>query len=469
MMNLLRLPSPSLGLPQSRLFVRRDFSIRALINVGSGYIDLVSGRPCTLTGAVQRTVGPSGRRFYAASASIYAESPTGLSNGQPVTLVVVSTSTSGSSVACISDARASWSAPKIESSSGVITATCKVAGGTTLSLTGPTVTAGKTFAAAAHWRSGIGLKASFNGGEAQLASHSATTLHVTPSTLWMGGGTGSNVYMIAAISGDLTDDQLRALSANPLALLEAEDHLLWWPSAAAGGNISASGGSVAGGSATLQASVALSAIGVSVAGGSAGIQVSVPLSAAGLSVTSGDAGISATVSVSAAGLAQAAGQAGLSADVLMAAAGAAIASGNAPLAAQISAMAAGAAQAGGSATISEGSAGDISASGEAQATGSAALNVAVQLVSSGGAQAGGAGTIVVTVLLTAAGFVQAIGAGALSVSIDLSASGHSTAGGFANLTLHNAALMAVNPRYVVAARRRSFVSSLRRRNFGVRS
>lgn len=239
-MNFLQLASPSLGLPQTRLRVRRDFNVKALINVGSGYIDLVSGRPCTLTGAVQRTVGPSGRRFHAAVSGIYAESPTGLANGQPVTLIAVSTSTSGSSVAGISNTRGSWPSPNIECAAGALTAACKVSGGTALSVTGPTVTVGKTYAAALHWRPGVGLKASFNGGEVQLASHSATTLYVTPATLWMGGGTGSNVYMMAALAGELSDTDLRALSNNPWSLLDAEDHPLWWP-AAAGAGVEASG------------------------------------------------------------------------------------------------------------------------------------------------------------------------------------------------------------------------------------
>ena len=235
-MSLIRLPSRSLGLPQSRLFVRRDYNVRALINVGSGFLDLVSGRPCTLTGAVQRTVGPAGRRFHSASSLIYAESPTGIANGTPLTLLVVSTSTSGSSVAAISDARGTWSCPRIDSTSGVITAYCKVSGGTLLSITGPTVTVGKTYVVAAHWRPGVGLKASFDGGAVQSSSHSATTLHVAPSTLWMGSGTGSNVYLLAALAGDLSDADLCALSKNPWSLLDGEDHLLWWPSASGGGD-----------------------------------------------------------------------------------------------------------------------------------------------------------------------------------------------------------------------------------------
>lgn len=488
-MSLIRLPSPSLGLPQSRLFVRRDYPVRALINVGSGFLDLVSGRPCTLTGAVQRTVGPAGRRFHAASSSIYAESPTGIANGKPLTLLVVSTSTSGSSVAAISDARASWSCPKIDSTSGVITAYCKVSGGTQLSITGPTVTVGKTYVAAAHWRPGVGLKASFDGGAVQSSSHSATTLHVAPSTLWMGGGTGSNVYLLAAIAGELTDDQLRALSSNPWSLFEPEDHLLWWPSADAGGNISASGAAAAAGSATLQADVALAGVAVALAGGAAAAQVSVPLSATGLSVSSGSAGLTATITVSAAGLAEAAGAAGLSASVLLAGAAAATAAGNASLAATLAAAASGSAQAGGSATLSGGSPGALSATGSATAGGSAGLDVqlslsaagsaaaggsailgggaAGSLSASGAAQAGGSGLLTASVALTAAGFVQAMGAGALFVSIDLAASGQATAGGLAHLALQGATVLAIDPRYRVRLLPREFLAAWSRPPYSV--
>lgn len=465
-MNFLQLASPSLVLPQTQLRVRRDFNVKALINVGSGYLDLVSGRPCTLTGAVQRTVGPSGRRFHAAVSSVYAESQTGLANGAPVTLIAVSTSTSGSSVAAISDARASWSSPKVDSTSGVLTATCKVFGGTQLSITGPTVTVGKTYAAALHWRPGVGLRASFNGGAVQSSSHSATSLHVTPATLWMGGGTGSNVYLVAALAGELSDDDLRVLSANPWSLLDAEDSLLWWPSTA-GGSVSASGGAVADGSATAQAQVALAAVGVAVAGGSAGMQAEVPLSAAGFSVSSGSAGLQTTVSISAAGLAEAAGQAGLAADVLLAGAGAAQASGNATLAAQLALLASGAAQAGGSATLSGGSPGEISASGGAASTGSAVLNVSVQLAASAGAQAGGAGNLTATVTLTAAGFIQAMGAGALFVSIDLAAIGSSTAGGLAALAVDDGAFPARDDRYVVARAPRDYTVARAQRSYRV--
>lgn len=465
-MNFLQLASPSLVLPQTKLRVRRDFNVKALINVGSGYLDLVSGRPCTLTGAVQRTVGPSGRRFHAAVSSVYAESQTGLANGAPVTLIAVSTSTSGSSVAAISDARASWSSPKVDSTSGVLTAACKVFGGTQLSITGPTVTVGKTYAAALHWRPGVGLRASFNGGAVQSSSHSATSLYVTPATLWMGGGTGSNVYLVAALAGELSDDDLRVLSANPWSLLDAEDSLLWWPSTA-GGSVSASGGAVADGSATAQAQVALAAVGVAVAGGSAGMQAEVPLSAAGFSVSSGSAGLQTTVSISAAGLAEAAGQAGLAADVLLAGAGAAQASGNATLAAQLALLASGAAQAGGSATLSGGSPGEISASGGAASTGSAVLNVSVQLAASAGAQAGGAGNLTATVTLTAAGFIQAMGAGALFVSIDLAAIGSSTAGGLAALAVDDGAFPARDDRYVVARAPRDYTVARAQRSYRV--
>ncbi|QLH50246.1 MAG: hypothetical protein HWD57_10985 [Candidatus Accumulibacter cognatus] len=469
-MSLISLSQAStLGLPQNRSFSRGRQRVKALINVGYGFADLVSGRLCTLTGAVQRTVGPAGRRFYAASAGIYASHASGLVNGSPVTLVVVSTSTSGNHTALLSDAAGSWSCPRVEATSGVVSAVCKVSGGTNLTITGPTVTVGKTFCAVVHWAPGAGLKASFNGTEVQSASNSATSLYVSPSNLVMGGGTGSNVYLMAALSGALSDAEILDLSATPWKLLQTDSRKIWLPSSESGSTLSASGGAQTDGSATLQAQVALSALGVAVAGGSAGIQADIPLSAAGFSVSSGSAGLTATVSISAAGLAQAAGQAGLAAEILLAGAGAASAAGNAALAAQLDALAAGAAQASGSATLSGGSPGAISASGGATATGSAVLTVSVQLAASAGAQAGGAGNLAATVTLTAAGFVQAMGAGALFVSVDLAASGQAAAGGVAHLSSLEAVLLAVDARYVATARRRSYVASLPRRSFEVRS
>lgn len=467
-MSLISLSQAStLGLPQNRSFSRGRQRVKALINVGYGFADLVSGRLCTLTGAVQRTVGPAGRRFYAASAGIYASHASGLVNGSPVTLVVVSTSTSNTHKTLLSDAAGSWSCPRVEFTSGVVSAVCKVSGGTSLTLTGPTVTAGKTFCAVVHWAPGIGLKASFNGTEVQSASNSATSLYVSPSTLVMGGGTGSNVYLMAAISGALSDAEILDLSANPWKLLQTDSRKIWWPSSESGSTLSASGGAQTDGSATLQAQVALSALGVAVAGGSAGIQADIPLSAAGFSVSSGSAGLTATVSISAAGLAEAAGQAGLAADVLLAGAGAAQASGNATLAAQLALLASGAAQAGGSATLSGGSPGEISASGGAASTGSAVLNVSVQLAASAGAQAGGAGNLTATVTLTAAGFIQAMGAGALFVSIDLAAIGSSTAGGLAALAVDDGAFPARDDRYVVARAPRDYTVARAQRSYRV--
>ena len=460
-------PASILGLPQNRSFSRGRPRVKSLINVGYGFADLVSGRLCTLTGAVQRTVGPAGRRFYAASAGIYASHASGLVNGSPVTLVVVSTSTSGTHTALLSDAAGSWSCPRVEVTSGVVSAVCKVSGGTYLTLTGPTVSVGKTFCAVVHWAPGIGLKASFNGTEVQSASNSATSLYVSPSTLVMGGGTGSNVYLMAAISGALSDAEILDLSANPWKLLQTDSRKIWWPSSESGSTLSASGGAQTDGSATLQAQVAMSAIGVAVAGGSAGIQADIPLSAAGFSVSSGSAGLTATVSISAAGLAEAAGQAGLAADVLLAGAGAAQASGNATLAAQLALLASGAAQAGGSATLSGGSPGEISASGGAASTGSAVLNVSVQLAASAGAQAGGAGNLTATVTLTAAGFIQAMGAGALFVSIDLAAIGSSTAGGLAALAVDDGAFPARDDRYVVARAPRDYTVARAQRSYRV--
>lgn len=330
-MGLIRIPLPSLLLPQRRVTVRSEFNVKALINVGSGLMDLVSGKACTLTGAFQRTVGPSGWRLSTPAGGVSATSPTGLTSSQPITIVVMSTSTSGSSTNALSDSAGGWGVPKIECLSGVLTAMCRVSGGTNLSITGPTVPVGKTYTAALHWRSGIGLKVSFNGGDVQSAANSATALYATPAVLSIGSGSSNTVYFGAAILGTLSDDEIRVLSANPQALLADDDYWLWWPSAAAGSDVSASGGAVAGGSATAQASVALSALGGAVSSGSAGIQADVPLSAGGLAESSGSAGLSATVSISAAGMSESHGDAVPALDVSMSASGHAAAGGTASL------------------------------------------------------------------------------------------------------------------------------------------
>jgi hypothetical protein len=254
--------------------------------------------------------------------------------------------------------------------------------------------------------------------------------------------------------------ELASLDENPWQIFAPHETRIFVPVSAGGGstlNAAATGGAVAGGSASLAAQVALSGVGVSTADGSATAAVSIPLAAAGISIFGGAATAQAAVTISATGLAQAAAQAGLSASVLLAGSAAALASGNAALAAQLNALASGAAQASGTANLSGGAPGALNATGQAQADGSAVLSVNINLVAAGAAQAsgtatgtasapgalnaagaaqaGGAATWSALITLTAAGFVQAVGAGSFTAQVPLSASGQASAGGQAGAVL----------------------------------
>lgn len=193
----------------------------------------------------------------------------------------------------------------------------------------------------------------------------------------------------------LVPAEIEALSKNPWQVYEPRKVLIGVPSAGAGtGDIAASGGAVAGGSAALSVSYTLAAVGLAVAGGSGTLSVAVPLAAVGLDVAGGSAGAVANVTIAASALAQAGGSAGMSVTVTLAASGGAVA--------------------GGSADISASSGGSIAASGGAVAGGSALMSATVQI--------------------SAAGYAQAMGAGALAVAIPLAAFGHGVAGGSAALS-----------------------------------
>ncbi|HND12310.1 MAG TPA: hypothetical protein PLY80_17845, partial [Pseudomonadota bacterium] len=113
----------------------------------------------------------------------------------------------------------------------------------------------------------------------------------------------------------------------------------------------------------------------------------------------------------------------------------------------------------------------LAATGGAQAVGSATLSGGAPgtLEAAGGAVAGGSGGLTVSVALTAAGFVQAMGVGVFWVTADLAASGLAAAGGSAGLTLLGSGTLAVDRRFVAAARRRSHAATLRRRAYEVRA
>lgn len=358
----------------------------------------------------------------------------------------------------------------------------------------PTWLAGKTRSVAACIDAGV-PKISVDGGAVGIGAALSGGLVAANWGMAAGGYWGNPSYnpqvriaLAVVIDGWAAQpDELRALSANPWGIFRPRRRAVWVDLGAGGGSLpaSASGGAVAGGSATAAIQVALAGVGVALAGGSASAGAAVPLSSTGISQSGGGATATATVTISAAGLAQAAGAAGLSAAVLIQAAGAAQAAGNATLAAHLNAMAAGAAQAGGSASLSGGAPGSLSADGAASAAGAAILSIAVSLVASGSAQAGGsanidgsapgsltavggaaasgAGTLVATVQLTAAGFVQAMGSGVFVVQVPISALGSATAAGSANLTDLAAVALVKDPRLAVRRQRNFVVAVVSRR------
>ncbi len=311
---------------------------------------------------------------------------------------------------------------------------------------------------------------------------------LSEETAGYGSGAGSKLAMAAIINRRMSQTEALAILQNPWQIFEDEEDYVFVPAAGGGStlNASASGGSVASGSANLAAQIALAGVGVSVAGGSANAGASVPLSAAGIATATGSATPAATITINASGLAQAAGSAGLSASVLLAGAGAAQAAGNATLAAQLNALAAGAAQAGGSANLSGGAPGELNASGQAQASGSAVLSVTIglqasgaaqaggsasgsasapgQVSASGGAAAGGAATWSVTASITAAGFVQSMGAGQLTISVNLVAMGAAVASGAANLGQPGAGLESDSKFIIRAAARNRLIKAAPRNN-----
>lgn len=215
----------------------------------------------------------------------------------------------------------------------------------------------------------------------------------------------------------LSNAEVRSISQNPWQIFTPQGSRLFVPVSAGGSPLTAaaSGGAVAGGSASLAAQVALAAVGVTVAGGSAAAAASIPLSATGFAVSSGTANAVATVTISAAGLAQAAGTANLSGGAAgsISATGQAQASGSALLNITVTLSATGSSQSSGSANLSGGAPGQVSASG--------------------GAQAGGSAQIKATVSISAAGYAQAMASGQLSIQIPLSAFGGAISAGSAHL------------------------------------
>lgn len=273
------------------------------------------------------------------------------------------------------------------------------------------------------------------------SSNSASTAHQQSLSVGRYGSLYSaiqNVIMAYQCSSFPNYAALEEFHRNPWQVFVLPQRRRFVSLAANGGigNLSASGGAVAGGTATPSATVALAGVTVAQPGGSAVPAAAVALSETAITVTGGSANPAATVSISASGLAQVAGSLNLSAEVLLAAADGAQAGGNPTLAAMLSAMVSGGAQPGGSATPTGNAAGNLSASGAAQPGGAAVPSADAALGVSGGAQPGGALVMSISVALVATGGAQPGGSASPSAATagDLSLSGGAQPGGTPALT-----------------------------------
>ena len=464
----LSLPSDNHGLlPQNLADLDWRYGVRACLNVGSGYIDLAKKSDIVVHPAFSRVPSTKGIRSSQSSGSYGVSTPAGVVNGAPITFLVVGQAVAGQCRHGISNALDGSAAPRIYVTNGVMEARVVVAGNTSVTITGPTITYDSDYVGIVRWRPGVGLAASFNGGAVQTSANTQTSLYVSPDLLWYGVSTATRAYLVAAL-GDVSDADLQRLSADPSAIFRPPPQAIWLGGGSSDLVGAASGGAIASGSGVLSAEVALAGAGVAVAGGSASAGAAVPLSATGFSVAGGSATATATVQISASGLAEAAGSAGLSASVLLAGAGAALASGNATLAAALTAMAAGAGEAGGSGalvvTVQLAGAGGAVAGGSGTLAGGPVGSIS----GSGGAVASGSGTLAATVTITAAGFAQAMGAGALWITVQLAGSGGAVAGGTGNLALVGASALARDARYIARRARRAWVASRARRSYEAR-
>ncbi|WP_300335608.1 hypothetical protein [Accumulibacter sp.] len=461
------LPSDNRLLPQDIADLDPRYGVRACINIGSGYLDLIKKSTFVVHPSFSRAADKLGLRSSQNSGSYAVSIPSGVVNGEAVSFLVVAQAAAGQCRHGISSAVDGYGTPRIYCTNGVLEARATVAGNTNIAITGPTIAYDSDYVGIVRWRPGVGLAASFNGAAVQTSANSATTLYVSPDLLWYGASTATRAYLVAAL-GDVSDADMRYLSANPAAIFRSQPPVIWFGGGSSDLAGAASGGAIASGSGALWADIALAGVGVAVAGGAANAAAAVSLSATGFSVAGGAANGTATVQISASGLAEAAGSAGLSASVLLAGAGAAQASGNATLAAALTALADGAAQASGSGALVVNV--QLAGAGAAVAGGSGTLSGGpVGAISgSGNADASGSGALTVSVAVSAAGFVQAMGAGALWVSVQLAASGGAIAGGTANLTLAGVAVLASDARYIARRPRRAYLSARARRSYEAR-
>lgn len=234
-------------LPQSLVEVDSRYDVRACINLGSGYIDLVKKVSFTVHPAFSVVPSLKGLRSSQSSGSYGVSIPAGVANGAPISFLVVGQAVAGQCRHGISNALDGSAAPRIYVTNGVMEARAVVAGNTSVTITGPTIAYDSDYVGIVRWRPGVGIAASFNGGAVQTSSNSQTSLYVAPDLLWYGVSTATRAYLIASF-GDVSDADMQALSANPSLLFRPVSSPIWLSTSVANtvitctvGNASATG------------------------------------------------------------------------------------------------------------------------------------------------------------------------------------------------------------------------------------
>lgn len=220
-------------LPQSLEDVNPRYDVRACINMGSGFLDLVRKVPYTSNVNVTRVKDTWGYRS-SFGANVYNSVPSGVVNGAPISFLVVGQIAHGAyeGQQGISTSGGYYGAPRLFALGNVLEAKATVAGLTHVTITGPTLAVGENYAAIVRWRPGIGLSASFNGSAIQSSSNSQTSLYVSPNSLFYGGNAYNRIYLVASF-GDVSDADMQALSANPSLLFRPSSSPVWFPSSTA--------------------------------------------------------------------------------------------------------------------------------------------------------------------------------------------------------------------------------------------
>lgn len=222
------------GLPQNLAEVSKRFGVRACINVGSGYhVNLVRKSPIAIHPSFSRVAGKLGMRSAQSTGSYAVSTPSGMVNGEAISLLVVANAVAGQGKYGITNTGEGYGAPRIYCTNGALEARATVAGNTNVTIAGPTIAYDSDYVGIVRWRPGVGLSASFNGGAVQNSSNAQTSLYVSPDLLWFGYSTATRCYLVASF-GDLTDEAMRHLSANPAALFAPAPRRIWIPDATGG-------------------------------------------------------------------------------------------------------------------------------------------------------------------------------------------------------------------------------------------